>query len=220
MLEAVTGTSLDAWVQEHIATPLGVADSMTFFLQRRAEMKTRVATTAVRDASGKAYHPEELPRWAVIDTDDAMGGGGGRFTAAAYFAVLRSLLLDDGKLLSSKGRELLFKPALSPAAEKSINQVGHSPNAVRPHGLATPAVHKSYALGGLAVLEDAAGPIDGKAWRRKGSLSWSGMPNHFWNVDPEAGVCMLICFHLDPWADPTCIELATRFEEEVYAMAS
>ncbi|KAI4155669.1 MAG: hypothetical protein LQ340_000836 [Diploschistes diacapsis] len=84
---------------------------MTFFLQKHPELSARRADTTVRnEQTGKAG---ALGR-DVLDARPCRGYGWHgtlREPAEFFFAVMRSLLASDGRLLSSAAVDEFFRPA-------------------------------------------------------------------------------------------------------------
>ncbi|KAI1179615.1 Simvastatin synthase [Nemania sp. FL0916] len=220
LIERASGLSPEAFLQKYIVAPLGMrSDEMTFELQAPAHegMRARRADMTIRDrdpATGAATvrHNEER----YFKADIAPHGGQGIYTSpAAYIKVLFSILSNDGALLKSDTRDLLFKRALTPEAEKTFDDYCEQFKAYVP-GSPVPIEKKhSHSLGGMLTLEDC----DGENWRREGNLSWSGLPNIIWNIDVKAGICSVWAFHMKPWGDPTCHELGTKFEKVAFLMA-
>lgn len=179
--EKSAGMSMEEWMQKYICKPLGVA--MTFKLQQHPEMIVKRGDVAQRDPeTGKLSYADQ-PFWHE-DPDDCLGGMGVYTTPADFLKVMQSILRNDGILLQPTTRDSLFKPMLSQQSEKSLNDKGVQIPEWKPHGLPTPDLKKSWALGGIVVTEDAPGGD----WRRSGSISWSGLQNHFWASYPMSTV--------------------------------
>lgn len=223
LVARASGISTEEFLQKYIAGPLGIAsDDMTFELQkhpatqaRRGDMTFRGGDTfAARSGSpgaGKLQYRDEAYWHADIEPH---GGQGIYTTPESYLKVLWSILSDDGKLLKPETRELLFKRALSPEAERGLDEYCHTFKAFVPGVPVPPEIKHSHSLGGMLTLEDC----DGDRWRREGNLSWSGLPNIIWNIDQKAGICSIWAFHMKPWGDPICVELGTKFEKAAFLM--
>ena len=130
-----------------------------------------------RASSGQLEHSEET-YWHT-DPEDAFGGMALYATPADFFAVVRSLLLDDGRLLSSASLQEFFKPQLSDAARenmaeflsnKSYSDLGMG--AFFPYGSG-----RDHALAGMLLLEDLP---EEECPRRPGTVAWIGQPNFYW----------------------------------------
>lgn len=185
LVARASGITTEAFLQQHIAGPLGISsDDMTFELQkhpatqqRRSDMTFRGTDTFAAQSdspgTGKLQYRDESYWHKDIEPH---GGQGIYTTPEAYLKVLWSILSNDGKLLKPETRELLFQRALSPEAEKGLDDYCHTFKAFVP-GVPVPAeIKHSHSLGGMLTLEDC----DGDRWRREGNLSWSGLPNIIW----------------------------------------
>ena len=60
-------------------------------------------------------------------------------------------------------------------------------------------------------------PQGGPNGRRPGSLSWAGLANTYYWVDPAERLCAVILTQMLPFADPDCLALAATFERALYA---
>ena len=179
MVERVNGdTPLEEYMQEHIWQPLGIKD-MTFFLRNRFDMLLRCADTSTRNTSenGKTVHTNDHS-WHE-DNDDCFGGTGLFAAAPGFMKILHSLLADDGKLLKPETVDLLFQPQLNDNnTQEAFTAFFRKPSVNEKLGALMPlGLQKSHALGGMLLMEDI--PNDAK-WRRKGTMTWSGLPNVFW----------------------------------------
>ena len=72
-------------------------------------------------------------------------------------------------------------------------------------------VSKDWGLGGMLIEGDFPG------WRSKGTMSWGGMPNLIWFIDPKVGICGLYASQILPPGDLKSVEMSTMFEKEMYA---
>ena len=86
LIEAASGQTLDAYFQQHVCGPLGMADT-GFVLT--AGQRARLASVHGRQADGSLQpQPQEAP----FTPEFFRGGGGLHSTAADYMAFLRMLL--------------------------------------------------------------------------------------------------------------------------------
>lgn len=136
-------------------------------------MKDRMAGLAVRmpaEAGGGLMHMEMPPM--ITDTKDCIGGGGCYASILVFFAVVRSLLMDDEKLLKNWTVQAMFTPQLGDQSRDALNKEMRKPAFAR-H---LPGhVKGDHGLGGVLSLDD-----DEESGRRKGTMLWSGMLNTLW----------------------------------------
>ncbi|KAI8625785.1 Simvastatin synthase [Xylariaceae sp. FL1651] len=223
LIERASGMSAEEFLQKHLVEPLGIgSDNMTFELQKHPDMQARRADMTFRGnatftAEAKGSNPGTLQYQdeKYWHEDIQPHGGQGIYTTPeSYMKVMWSILSNDGKLLKPETRELLFKRALTPEAEKNFDKYCWDLKDFVP-GVPVPIeIKHSHSLGGMLTLEDC----DGDRWRREGNLSWSGLPNIIWTIDEKAGICCIWAFHMKPWGDPICIELGTKFEKAAFLM--
>ncbi|OLN97150.1 Acyltransferase LovD 2 [Colletotrichum chlorophyti] len=204
LIEALSAETLEAYMRENIWDPLG-ASSFTFDLDK---VQPRLWAMNTRNKeTGKI----ELHRGRALNhgVTDCLGGQGMYGTAPDVVRVLRSLLLDDGKLLSPKTTAEMFKPQLSLRSKKGLLKAMEEPEwAV---GYFPVTGEYDWGLGGLLV--------DGHShpYRRDRTLMWSGASNVFWWIDRQTGLCGFFATQMLPAADEGVRPYIKAFEDEMYA---
>lgn len=182
LIVRLSGTNLEAYIQEHICSPLGILD-ITFWPTRSAELTERLSALFVRDPNipngdGQAVLNRGPNMQAAVQEE--FGGQGLSASMPSYLKILQSLLTDDEKLLKKTSTAQMFQPQLTVPSEEALQTVYRSKPTTGPCsiGVFPPDVHYSWGLGGLLTLEDVQ---DSQAdYRRKNCLNWSGMPNIYW----------------------------------------
>lgn len=221
------GIKLGDYMEENIFKPLGMTDT-TFRPLQRKDLMDRMCPRVAREADG-SLKMDSMEQYPVIEPVDDAGGGGLYSTAADYIKVLESLLRDDGKLLDSFSRQLLFQPQLTideslqsqsdHAAEKlqeSLNQTG--PGSVLNNFawdnhetiLEGKQVNLNHGLGGLVAVDG----VDGAAG--EGMMCWDGLPSCFWWVDRKRGTCGFYGSQIFPAGDRKTAELFGEFRKAAY----
>jgi CubicO group peptidase (beta-lactamase class C family) len=204
VVEKITGQPLDAFFRDRIFGPLRMND--TFYAVPPGKV-SRVATVHRRDEGRLVEQPNAPVQQAPVN-----GEGGLYSTARDYGSFLR-MLLNDGTL---GGVTLLRAKSVRMMGENQIGSVvvGEQP-------AADPTRTKPFPLGagrdkfGLG-FQIAARDERYAALRRPGSLSWAGINNtHFW-IDPAAGIGAVVLVQVLPFYDETCIRVLRGFEELVY----
>ncbi|KAK3345510.1 beta-lactamase/transpeptidase-like protein [Neurospora tetraspora] len=236
LLEKVTATKLDDWMQENLVKRLFGLDYkkglITFYPERvwpseqEQEKRERVADMGKRpvETTGGGYAKTrhiDSPQLMQPADRCAFGGQGGFADLSAYCEVVYSLLVDDERLLKKETAKLLFEGQLKEEkARQAINEDMKTPEWVIGY-VEVPAEGKGlvydWSAGGLLVGEPGK-EEDGSSgrWRRRGYLGWGGIFNLNWFVDREAGVCGVFgAQSLDP-ADPLIEPLIKDFEKEIY----
>ena len=176
LIEHLSGQKLEVYLRENISKPLGLT-TLTFYPQQHPDLLQTHADMTNRAPSGQLEHSEET-YWHT-DPEDAFGGMAIFASAADYFAIMRSLLLDDGHLLSSPSLQELFRPQLSDRARDSMTQFLSNKNYrdMGMSGLFPYGSRRDHALGGMLLLEDLPEEI---CPRRPGTVAWMGLPNFCW----------------------------------------
>ena len=160
---------------QNIWAPLGVRD-MTFHLDRREDMRARMAGMSFRDAdSGKAVFMG-AKAWDDPIEDD-FGGAGVYCSMPEYFKVLKAVLGADGRILGGESWEEMGRPQLSDTQRGEMMRQLRDPEVNERLGALPLGAEKDWGLGGMILGEDIGGG------RRKGTLLWGGVPNLFWVSD-------------------------------------
>ena len=196
IVEAVSGQTLDAYMEAHIFAPLGMRDTGYRLQPGQAE---RLAVMHRRDPDGTL---RAAARNVVENPEFFAGGGGLHSTGRDYLRFLQMLLL-GGRL----GDAVVLQPAT--VALMGQNHTGALPsvgilrtsNPEMSHDLdAFPGIATHW---GLSFLINAA---DTPTGRSAGSLTWAGLGNTYFWVDPARGVAGVLLTQILPFADPTVLE--------------
>lgn len=210
MVEVVTGLKLGEYMQQNLFDPLGMT-STTFEPVGKDSVMSRMVGRVGRDATTGLLKVDDSKDALVRNRPDHWGGSGCYSTANDYIRVLKSLLMDDGKLLD-KGGEIytqLFRPQLeNPAAFNTIITESVFGPFLAP-GLSRDAekTDYDYALGGAIVKKE----IPGHA--AAGTLFWSGYANNYWFVDRENGIAGHYASWILPPGDAITGEMFAAFQQ-------
>lgn len=206
LVEAVSDQSLEVYFRENIFAPLGMKDSG--FLIGSAQKK-RVATFHSRRADGG---PEPGPFEMPPRPEFFMGGGGAFSTPRDYMIFLRALL-NGGAL----GGARILRPET--VALMMQNQIGE----LNVHEMrsAQPAYSRSFDQfpgqphkWGLSFdINTEPGPNG----RSAGSVSWAGLLNCYFWIDPVKHVTGALFTQILPFYDERVVALYGAFERELYA---
>jgi methyl acetate hydrolase len=205
MVEAVSGQTLDRYLQENILGPLGMTD--TSFRISPAQ-RGRLASVHQRDDGGALAPIEfELPQAPEF----CMGGGGLYGTARDYLAFTQ-MIMQGGR---AKGGQLLRPETVELMSQ---NQIGPLPIGAMTSAIPAlskdidlfPGVRKQWGFSFLITGD----PLP--TGRSAGSLAWAGLANTYFWIDRAKGVCGVFLSQLFPFFDDTALDLAAKFEGEVY----
>jgi methyl acetate hydrolase len=207
IVEKVTGESLEAYDQEHILGPIGMVDTSYAVPKDKQSRVVKV----YRHIDG-AFQEQTFPVVPEKPTPPFRGDGGLYSTAQDYGRFMRMLLnggrLGNVRILSAKTLHLMEENQIGPVFV-SLQPVGQ-PDSTRPFPLG--AGHDKFGLG-FQIASD--GP-DAAKYRRAGSLSWAGLFNtEFW-VDPHSGIGGVLLMQYLPFYDESAIRTLRDFEAAVY----
>jgi methyl acetate hydrolase len=206
VIEAVSGMTLDAYLREHVTLPLGMVD--TGYVASPAQ-RARLASVHQRGADG-TLTPLALETPA---TPEFWPGGGGLIsTAPDYLRFLRMLLrggaLDGVRILREETVALMRQNHCGALAAGILQTT--TPARSNDVDL-FPGQALRWGLGGMINM--AAGPNG----RSAGTLSWGGIYNSYFWLDPARRVAGVIMTQILPFADPAALALYGGFERGVYA---
>jgi methyl acetate hydrolase len=208
LVEKVSGQSLEDYFRQHIFMPLGMADTF-YFVPKGKE--ARLVTVDRRAADGSIVKDSVQPPTSGFTP---IGGGGLSSTAYDYLRFTRALLnggeLDGARILSAGTVALMGQNhigALGVPAQKTAMPERSDDFSFIADG------RDKWGLGFL-ITADA---VPGK--RSAGSLSWGGINNTYYWLDPTRGITGVILMQFLPFADRKALALYDAFERGVYQLA-
>ena len=209
VLEAITGQSLDDYMQANVLRPLGMTSTG---YRLTPAIRERLSGTHQRLADGTL---EVRPFDAPQRPEDFMGGGGLYGTAGDYLRFIR-MILGRGEF---DGVRLLRPETVDDMAR---NHIGAIPAGVlrtaNPEMSFDADLFPGIACGwGLSFLIN---PVDLPGRRSAGSLTWAGLRNSYFWIDPKSGIGGVFVTQILPFADPTTLAVYEAFEREIYRNAS
>jgi CubicO group peptidase (beta-lactamase class C family) len=209
MVEAVSGTDLDAYMREHIFAPLGMHD--TGFMPSM-EQFARYAQAHTRKPDGSL---EPIPQTPPAKSEFHAGGGALFSTGPDYMTFLR-MLLNGGTLMGARilQPETIALMAKNHIGDLAVQKLPTQHPAVSNDAEFFPGMVKKWGLTWLINTEDVPGR------RSAGSLAWAGLFNTYYWLDPKRQVTGLIMTQILPFADPTVLQLLDDFETAVYQTAT
>ena len=206
IIEAVSGLPLDAYFQQHIFDPLGMTDTV-FGDAATPGQQARLASEHQRQTDGSLQaQPNQTPA-----KPEYRGGGGLYSTAPDYMRFLRMLLHGGG----FNGTRIL-RPET--AAMLGQNQVGDIEAGIMKTAEPARSTDVDFFPGaslkwGLATMINAEPGPNG---RSAGTLTWAGLYNtHYW-IDPARRVTGVLMTQILPFGDPATMRLYGQFERAVY----
>lgn len=208
LVEKVSGQPLEDYFRDHVCGPLGMKDTSYFV---PADKQARVVTVNRRLASGAIAVDSVQPPTQGFTP---IGGGGLTSTAADYLRLTRALLnggeLDGARILSPATVKLMAQNHIGdigvPAQKSAIPERSEDFSFIA-------AGRDKWSLGFLITTDAVPGG------RSAGSLSWGGINNTYYWLDPARGITGTIMMQFLPFADPKALALYGSFEHGVYRIA-
>lgn len=203
IIESVSGLPLEEFLQQRILRPLGMDDT-SFSLPR--EKAARL--TAAFDRVDGALVPSPRPEFY----ESPGQGDGDLFSTATDYGRFLQLILgrgerEDTRLISEATFEEMTRDQLGELGLSVVEQPGAYPAWSAPFPLG--AGSDGFSLGFQVAVDSPDGRPDG-------SLSWAGLYNtHFW-IDPENEIGVVLLFQVLPFYDPQVIETLRTLERALY----
>jgi CubicO group peptidase (beta-lactamase class C family) len=207
VIEKITGTTLENWDQEQIFKPLGMVDTSYAVA---SEKQSRLSMTHSRTAGVL----KEQPRGNIPSTPTApFRGDGGLYSTVNDYGLFMRMLLNGGHLGTAK---ILSEQSVRMMGENNIGSIfveqqpDTDPLRTRPFPLG--AGQDKFGLGfQIASKNDAYAKF-----RSPGSMSWAGIFNtEFW-VDPVRHIGGVQMMQVLPFYDDAAIRTLRDFEALVY----
>jgi methyl acetate hydrolase len=204
MVEIASGQDLDRYFRDHITGPLGMEDTRFSLNEKQRACE---ASLHVRETSGRLV-PQPLEK-QVPQT--SFSGGGGIYSTAPDYLTLLQALLNGGSL---RGAEILRPATVTLMGENQIGnlEAGHmkTTNPALSNDVDFfPGKRLRWGLGHMINLDPIA---DG---RRAGSLTWAGLFNTYYWIDPTMGLAGVIMMQILPFADGHALSAYRHFERGI-----
>ncbi len=207
VVRAVDGRSIGAYVRGEILEPLGMSDTG---YRVTPSMRRRLAAVHARAPDG-GLAPRDFHRLQEPPVEE---GGGGLYSTAADYAKVLTLLLNGGYAF---GVRLLHEETVAMIARPAVGDVPIRRMASTAPDLAAdldllPGTGATFGPGGLILTEAAP------TGRSAGSMSWAGIANTWFWVDPIRGIAGLWMSQTLPFLDPRVRDACLAYEAAAYAM--
>jgi len=209
LVEKVSGQKLEDYFRQHIFAPLQMLDTSYNVPQDKASRLVAAQQRAGERMDGAIVLQTPQPGLTI---PEPIGGGGLASTADDYGHFMR-MLLNGGEL---DGTRVLKSETVTLMAQ---NQIG----AVSVPALKT-ALPRSADFSFIADGRDKWGlgflittdQVPGK--RSPGSLSWGGINNTYFWIDPSRGIAGVILMQYLPFADTKALAVYDAFERSAYQL--
>jgi methyl acetate hydrolase len=205
MVEIAGDQSLDGYFSEHITGPLGMNDTGFAITEKQ---RARQASLHVRDAHGKLL-PQAFEK---LTAPTAFSGGGGIYSTAPDYLTLLQALLNGG---SFRGARILRPESVAAMASNQIGNLEIGVMRTTNPALSNdvdlfPGVRLRWGLGHMINV----GPVPNG--RKAGSLTWAGLFNTYYWIDPATKIAGVIMMQILPFVDKQALIAYRQFERGIY----
>jgi CubicO group peptidase (beta-lactamase class C family) len=210
IVESISGEPLETHFKKHIFEPLGMKDT-TFEIT--AAQRTREASGHHRqpDGSLKPEPMEPAPKPQAAPRHHS-GGGGIYSTAPDYLTLIRMLMhggsFEGARILRPETVALMGQNQIGPVeagilkttAPRVSNDVDFF------HGISL-----KWGFGHMINMQ----PLPDA--RSAGSMTWAGLFNTYYWIDPKRRVAAVFMTQVLPFADERALRVYRQFERGIYA---
>jgi len=209
LVEKVSGQKLEDYFREHIFVPLKMNDTSYNVPEAKGPRLVAQQQRAGAQMDGAVELQNPQPGLTIAEP---VGGGGLASTADDYGRFMRMLLnggtLDGARVLKAETVALMGQnhigaisvPALKSALPRSADFTFIADG------------RDKWGLGFLITTDQVAGK------RSPGSLSWGGINNTFFWIDPTRGIAGVIMMQYLPFADAKALSVYDAFERGTYQL--
>src|SRR5579862_5055973 len=206
IVEAISGEPLDVYFRKHLLDPLGMTDTAFVITPQQ---RAREASVHRRGPNG-VLTAEPLEQSSPRQTFS--GGGGIYSTAPDYLAFLRALLaggaLDGARILRPETVALMGQNQIG---DIDVGVLKTTVPALSNDVDLCPGVTRKWGFGHMITMQAVAGG------RGAGSLTWGGLLNTYYWIDPGRKIAAVFMTQVLPFADSRALRLYRQFEHGLYA---
>lgn len=222
LVARLNNTSLESFMETNIWTPLGIKN-ITFHQELKPDVAKNLAKLTARSGIRNphrglpARNPGAKAEWIdellyATPTKDEVGGAGAIGNPIEYMKILTSLLSPTSVLLKPATIDQMFTPQFAPGSGslEAYEEFCAWPPLIGAFASQPEGTKVNWGLGGMVFMQDL------EYGKKKGTMSWSGLPNLLWTVDREAGLACFYASNIVPFGDFESAEMQTLFEKEMY----
>jgi methyl acetate hydrolase len=207
IVEVISGERLDVYFRKHILDPLGMKDT-AFIISPKQRLRQASMHRREPDLS---LSPQPLER-RQPDRKSFSGGGGIYSTAPDYLTLIR-MLLRGGSL---DGVRILRPDTVALMGQNQIGSIEAGVMKTTRPAVSNdvdffPGIGLRWGFGHMINMQPVP---DG---RSAGSLTWGGLLNTYYWIDPERRVAAVFMTQVLPFADHRSLRIYRQFERGVYA---
>ena len=207
LVEVISGEKLEDYFRAHIFVPLKMNDTSYNVPPEKGGRLVAAQQRAGDRMDGSIVLQSPQPGLTIAAP---VGGGGLASTASDYGRFMR-MLLNGGQL---DGVRILKAETFALMAQNQIGAIGvPALKTALPRSADFTFIadgRDKFGLGFLITADQAPGK------RSPGSLSWGGINNTYFWVDPSRGIAGVILMQYLPFADAKALAVHDAFERATY----
>ena len=210
LVEVVSGQKLEEYFHDHIFVPLKMNDTSYNVPESKGP---RLVAQQQRDGA-KMDGPVvlQIPPLVGLTVANPIGGGGLASTADDYGRFMRMILnggeLDGARVLKAETVKLMERNQIGAVSVTALKSA--MPRSADFTFIADG--RDKWGLGFLITVDQLPG------MRSPGSLSWGGINNTFFWIDPARGIAGTIMMQYLPFADAKALAAYRDFERGAYQL--
>jgi len=211
LVERISGQRLLNYFEDHIFYPLGMTDTGYEFDAKKLD---RAVSMMMRVDGGLIEAPVMQATPADRGSSAFYSGGGELYSTLEDYSKILAALLNGGVC---NGAQLLSKETVASMFE---NHIGHLD--VPTGRTQMPDLSNDFDMGfgapakwGLGFLRHETTTPNG---RSAGSVSWAGLFNSYYWIDPSSGIFGLFATQILPFYDTPSINTLCAFERAIYGL--
>jgi len=201
-VEAVSGQTLDLYMQDNILKPLGMTDT-GFGIGE--DQRRRLAAMHARTPDGLVPIEFEIPQ----EPDFHMGGGGLYSTVGDYLKFAQMILRGG----TFNGAQVLQPDTVAAMSKNAMGELVCRPMKTANASSSNDVDFVAGMKWGLSFLIN---PEPLPTGRSSGSLAWAGLANSYFWIDPARKVAGVYATQVLPFFDQKAVQAFEAFETAVY----
>jgi methyl acetate hydrolase len=210
IVESIGGEQLDLHFRKNIFDPLGMKDT-AFVISPEQWAREASGHRRLPDGSLKAEPMERTPKPQA--TPQSFSGGGGIYSTAPDYLTLIRMLLHGGSL---EGTRILRPETIALMGQNQIGRVEAGILKTTAPGLSNdvdffPGISLKWGFGHMINMA----PVP--EGRSVGSLTWAGLYNTYYWIDPKKRLAAVFMTQVLPFADHGALRVYQQFERGIYA---
>ena len=205
LVELISGMPLEVYFHKHIFDPLGMNDT-AFVISARSACGRPVCTGA-NPTDRCCAQPVEKQK-----PQQSFSGGGGIYSTAPDYLRFIRMLMHGGSL---DGAHILRSETVSLMGENQIGEIDVGVLRTTQPALSNdvdlfPDITRKWGLGHLINMQAVPNG------RSAGSLTWGGLFNTYYWIDPARRIASVFMTQVLPFVDFRTLRIYRQFERGIY----